>query len=384
MKERKQTTKYLLPVVFAVFLAVVLTLGILLMRNSLMKLTTEERSNQLKEMVTQIRANLDSGLHTHWNLMAGLINAAQENHFSNSRDVAENIAHMEKDFCTELYGCRVMFLDEQGTAYLSDGPVGIWYDISHLLDGEKRHTFVSETDTIDGSFLVFSQELDTPITLSEDHARFTHIVLLKDIRAVKQYYTTTTYGGSAATYIIKENGTLAYFDADDDDVIGARNIYKALEEAEYVQGRGFDIIKEQLRIAAGEPISIAHRAPLSPGCHAIEFRINAEDPAKGFMPCPGTITRFDVPGGPGVRVDTHIRAGYKVPPTYDSLLAKLIVWGDTRAEAVARGKRALSEFVIEGVATTIPFHQAVLENEVFLSGEVYTDFIETQMNGGTL
>ena len=116
MKERKQTTKYLLPVVFAVFLAVVLTLGILLMRNSLMKLTTEERSNQLKEMVTQIRANLDSGLHTHWNLMAGLINAVQENHFSNSRDVAENIAHREKDFCTELYGCRVMFLDEQGTA----------------------------------------------------------------------------------------------------------------------------------------------------------------------------------------------------------------------------------------------------------------------------
>ena len=246
MKERKQTTKYLLPVVFAVFLAVVLTLGILFMRNSLMKLTTEERSNQLKEMVTQIQANLDSGLHTHWNLMAGLINAAQENHFGNSRGVAENIAHMEKDFCTELYGCRVMFLDEQGTAYLSDGPAGIWYDISHLLDGEKRHTFVSETDTIDGSFLVFSQELDTPITLSEDHVRFTHIVLLKDIRAVKQYYTTTTYGGSAATYIIKENGTLAYFDADDDDVIGARNIYKALEEAEYVQGRSFDMIKAQL------------------------------------------------------------------------------------------------------------------------------------------
>ena len=246
MKERKQTTKYLLPVVFAVFLAVVLTLGILLMRNSLMKLTTEERSNQLKEMVTQIRANLDSGLHTHWNLMAGLVNAAQGNHFKDSWDVAENIAHVENEFCTELYGCRVMLLDEQGTAYLSDGPAGIWYDISHLLDGEKRHTFVSETDTIDGSFLVFSQELDTPITLSEDHARFTHIVLLKDIRAVKQYYTTTTYGGSAATYIIKENGTLAYFDADDDDVIGARNIYKALEEAEYVQGRSFDMVKEQL------------------------------------------------------------------------------------------------------------------------------------------
>ncbi|MBS7315094.1 MAG: response regulator [Clostridiaceae bacterium] len=246
MKERKQTTKYLLPVAFAMILVVVLTFGILFMRDSLMKLTIEERSNQLEEMVTQIRANLDSGLQTHWNLVAGLNNAVQGNHFKNSQDVSDNIAHMENDFCTDLYGCRVMLLDEQGTAYLSDGPAGIWYDINHLLDGEKRHTFVSETDTIDGSFLVFSQELDSPITMGEDHVRFTHIVLLKDIQTVKQYYTTTTYGGSAATYVIKKNGTLAYFDADEDDVIGARNIYKALEEAEYVQGRSFDTIKEQL------------------------------------------------------------------------------------------------------------------------------------------
>ena len=246
MKERKQTTKYLLPAVFAMILVVVLASGILFMRNSLMKLTIEERSSQLEEMVTQIQANLDSGLHTHWNLVAGLNNAVQGNHFKNSQDVSDSIAHMENDFCTDLYGCRVMLLDEQGTAYLSDGPAGIWYDISHLLDGEKRHTFVSETDTIDGSFLVFSQELDSAITMGEDHVRFTHIVLLKDIQTVKQYYTTTTYGGSAATYVIKKNGTLAYFDADDDDVIGARNIYKALEEAEYVQGRSFDMIKEQL------------------------------------------------------------------------------------------------------------------------------------------
>lgn len=147
---------------------------------------------------------------------------------------------------------------------------------------------------------------------------------------------------------------------------------------------GVDIIKEQLLIASGEPMSCAGLAPLSPKCHAIEFRINAEDPAHGFRPCPGTITKFDMPGGPGVRVDTHLRAGDKIPPTYDSLMAKLIVWGDTRDEAIARGKRALSEFVIEGVATTIPFHLAVLENEAFKAGKVYTDFIEAEMNGGTL
>ena len=246
MQERKHTTKYLLPVALAIILVISLGLGVRYLRSQLMKLTIAERSSQLEEMVTQIQANLDSGLQTHWNLVAGLNNAAQGNHFKDSQDVSDSIAHMENDFCTDLYGCRVMLLDEQGTAYLSDGPAGIWYDISHLLDGGKRHTFVSETDTIDGSFLVFSQELDFPITMGEDHVRFTHIVLLKDIQTVKQYYTTTTYGGKAATYIIKKNGTLAYFDADSDDVIGARNIYKALEEAEYVQGRSFDIIKEQL------------------------------------------------------------------------------------------------------------------------------------------
>ncbi len=246
MQKRKQKTKYLLPIAFAMILVISLVLGIAFMRNSLMKLTIEERSNQLEEMVTQIQANLESGLQTHWNLAAGLNNAAQGNHFKNSQDVSDNIAHMENDFCTDLYGCRVMLLDEQGTAYLSDGTAGIWYDISHLLDSKKRHTFVSETDNIDGSFLVFSQELDAPITMGENNVRFTHVALLKDIQTVKQYYTTTTYGGSAATYIIKKNGTLAYFDADNDDVIGARNIYKALEEAEYVQGQSFDTVKEQL------------------------------------------------------------------------------------------------------------------------------------------
>lgn len=140
-----------------------------------------------------------------------------------------------------------------------------------------------------------------------------------------------------------------------------------------------DIIKEQLRIAANEPISIADRAPLSPLAHAIEFRINAEDPDANFRPCPGTVTRFDLPGGPGVRVDTHVRAGSVIPPTYDSLIAKLIVWGSTREEAIARGKRALDEFVVEGIATTIPFQRKVLENESFIKGLVYTDFIETEM-----
>ena len=245
MRERKSKTNYLLPVALVLILILSLVWGISYMRSALMKLTIDERSYQLEEMVTQIRANLNSGLQTHWNLVSGLNNAVQGNHYETS-DVCESIAHLENDFCTELYGCRVMLLDEQGTAYLSDGPAGIWYDVNHLIDGKKRHTFVSETDNIDGSFLVFSQELDVPITMGKDQSRFTHIVLLKDIQTVKQYYTTTTYGGSAATYIIKSNGTLAYFDADEDDVIGARNVYKALREAEYVQEQSFDTVKGNL------------------------------------------------------------------------------------------------------------------------------------------
>ncbi len=143
---------------------------------------------------------------------------------------------------------------------------------------------------------------------------------------------------------------------------------------------GVDIVKEQLRIASGEPMTCISKAPMSPRCHAIEFRINAEDPAHDFRPCPGTVTRFDLPGGPGVRVDAFVRAGSKIPSTYDSLVAKLIVWGDTRDEALARARRALTEFNIEGIATTIPFHQKVLENEMFQRGTVYTDFIETEFS----
>lgn len=142
---------------------------------------------------------------------------------------------------------------------------------------------------------------------------------------------------------------------------------------------GTDIIKEQLRIASGEPISCVERAPFTPFGHAMEFRINAEDPDNDFRPCPGTITKFDIPTGPGVRIESYISEGCRISPYYDSMVAKLIVWGIDREECIARGKRALSEFRIEGIKTTIPFHLEVLENQAFNEGRVYTDFIETEM-----
>jgi len=145
---------------------------------------------------------------------------------------------------------------------------------------------------------------------------------------------------------------------------------------------GVDIIKEQIRIAAGLPMKHANQEDIVLRGHAIEFRINAEDPAHNFRPSPGLVEVFNAPGGFGVRVDSHLFSGYRVPPTYDSLLAKLIVWGETREEAIARGHRALDEFIVTGVATTIPFHLQVVDNPAFRRGEVYTDFVETEMNLG--
>jgi acetyl-CoA carboxylase biotin carboxylase subunit len=139
---------------------------------------------------------------------------------------------------------------------------------------------------------------------------------------------------------------------------------------------GVDIIKEQIRIAAGEPMKHARQADVVLRGHAIEFRINAEDPLHNFRPHPGVVECFNPPGGFGVRVDSHLYGGYTVPQHYDSLLAKLVVWGETRAEAVARARRALDEFIIVGVPTTIPFHQFVVEEEHFARGEVYTDYVD--------
>jgi acetyl-CoA carboxylase biotin carboxylase subunit len=138
---------------------------------------------------------------------------------------------------------------------------------------------------------------------------------------------------------------------------------------------GIDIIKEQIRIAEGERLSVTQKDVELRG-HAIEFRINAENPLDNFKATGGTIDFFVAPGGPGVRVDTHIYSGYKVPTQYDSLLAKLIVWGRDREEAIARGKRALDELIIDGMPTSIPFHEWLLRDEDFLSGKADTGFVE--------
>jgi acetyl-CoA carboxylase, biotin carboxylase subunit len=138
---------------------------------------------------------------------------------------------------------------------------------------------------------------------------------------------------------------------------------------------GIDLIKEQIKIASGEKLSVKQEDVTFNGW-SIECRINAENPDKNFMPSPGTVEMYLPPGGLGVRVDSAVYPGYKIPPFYDSMVAKIITYGDTREEAIARMKRALSEFIIEGVHTTVPFHLRLLEHEKFVSGDFNTKFLE--------
>src|SRR5437868_3335394 len=146
---------------------------------------------------------------------------------------------------------------------------------------------------------------------------------------------------------------------------------------------GCDLVKEQIRIAAGEPLS-EHVAHATPRLHAIECRINAEDPAKDFQPTPGRIAFYYAPGGRGVRIDSHVYTGYTVPSYYDSLIAKIITVGATRINAIERMRRALDEYYVTGIKTTVPFHAAIMRNGEFRSGNYDTGFIERVMSSGKL
>ncbi len=140
----------------------------------------------------------------------------------------------------------------------------------------------------------------------------------------------------------------------------------------------FDLVQEQFRVAAGMGLSVSQEEVTVEG-HAIEVRVTAEDPDHDFRPSAGTISDVHWPGGPGIRVDSHVYSGYRIPPDYDSLIAKIIAWAPSRQEAIARMERALTETVIEGIKTTVPFHLKVLDNAFFRRGAVYTNFIARRM-----
>jgi acetyl-CoA carboxylase, biotin carboxylase subunit len=146
---------------------------------------------------------------------------------------------------------------------------------------------------------------------------------------------------------------------------------------------GIDLVATQIRIAAGEPLGFS-QADVSFRGHAIEFRINAEDPERDFRPSAGVVERYLPPGGPGVRMDSHLYSGYEIPPFYDSLLGKLIVWGPDRATAIARSRVALDELVVDGIVTNVPLHRALLSHSTFLDGEFTTNLLDRVGSGAFL
>jgi acetyl-CoA carboxylase biotin carboxylase subunit len=192
-----------------------------------------------------------------------------------------------------------------------------------------------------------------------------------DVR--EQLFEAATRGARAMDY--HSAGTMEFLVEGDEFFFMEMNTRIQVEHpvTEMVTGR--DLIKEQISVAAGEPLSFKQEEIQFTG-HAIECRVNAEDPRQDFMPCPGTVSFFHLPGGTGVRVDSHVYQGYQISPYYDSMIAKIICHGLDRPEAVARMRRALEECVIDGVETTLGFHQAIVRNPRFLAGDLTTRFLE--------
>ena len=241
----KEYRQYLVHGIFILSLITLLVLGGFYLRSFFMKQAEQERSSQLEEMSSQLRVNLHYNLETHWNLVASIKDYVNAQSFSSKEQAQQGIKEAEGIFHTELYGCRIMLLDAMGRGYTTDGEVGIWDDLKYLADGAVKHTFVTDTSNLKGTYLAFSHKLQSRSD-SKRGLRFTHMVLLKEISTIRKYYTTESYGGHAATYIINRNGTLAYYDADIEDILGVRNVFKALREGTYSGSKDFATMREQL------------------------------------------------------------------------------------------------------------------------------------------
>jgi len=180
-------------------------------------------------------------------------------------------------------------------------------------------------------------------------------------------------GAGTVEFLLDEDGSFYFLEM---------NTRIQVEHAVTEVTTGFDLVKEQIRVAAGEALAFPMNGSgdFNRRGHAIEFRVNAEDPDRNFIPGPGKITTFHPPGGPGIRIDTHVYTGYNVPPYYDSLIAKLIVSGATREEAILRAMHSLDQFIIEGIPTTLPFLRRIVETNAFQEGDINTSFVPRMLS----
>ncbi|MFH1025395.1 MAG: acetyl-CoA carboxylase biotin carboxylase subunit [Nitrospirota bacterium] len=233
-------------------------------------------------------------------------------------------------------------------------------EVQILADNKGNTIYLGERDcTIQRRHQKLIEESPSPISTTEKFKKRIGDLGVKAARAIKYRNAGTV------EFIVDPKGDMYFIEM---------NTRIQVEHPVTEAVTGIDIIKEQIKLAAGLPLEYRQNQ-IKPSGHAIECRINAEDPER-FIPSPGTITFLSLPGGPGVRVDTAIYNGYVIPSHYDSLIAKLIVYGKDRSEAIMKMKSALEEFIIEGVNTTIPFHKRVMNNPDFISGNFHTNFIE--------
>lgn len=231
-------------------------------------------------------------------------------------------------------------------------------EIQIIGDSNGRACHLSERDcSIQRRHQKLTEETPSPIVTQELREKMGQAAI-KGAEAIKYE------GAGTVEFLVDKHGDFYFMEM---------NTRIQVEHPITEEVTDFDLIKEQIKVAAGIPISGRNYYPQ---LHAIECRINAEDPSADFRPSPGKITNLHLPGGHGVRVDSHVYAGYVIPPFYDSMIAKLIVTGQTREEALVRMKRALSEMVIEGIKTTIPFHLKLMDDEKFKSGIFTTKFLE--------
>ena len=235
----KGISKYFKPGIISLVLFSLIFTGGFYVKEFFLGQVAQERSFQLKEMSKQIRTNLNHNIDANWIYLAAIKSSIKDDIYYNAAEARQAIRRLEKHFFTAELDCRLLLLDDMGVGYTSTGDIGIWNDIRFLADGADRHTFVSETRNIKGNYMAFVEKLEGAIT-NDTGLKLTHIVLLKDIKSMKKYYTTESYGGHAATYIINEKGNKAYLDTSHGDILGVRNIRKALREGVYAEKDGFN------------------------------------------------------------------------------------------------------------------------------------------------
>lgn len=284
------------------------------------------------------------------------------------------IVHNDRELRQSLHTAQ----SEAGTSFNNSGiyiekyieePRHVEFQILADMEGNVVH--LGERDcSIQRRHQKLVEESPCPFLSSKQRARMGKAA----VRAVR---AARYVGAGTIEFLVDKEGNFYFIEA---------NTRIQVEHPVTEMVTGIDVVKEQIRIAAGEKLSYS-QGDISTVGHAIEFRINAENPDDNFKPMAGKVELYNPPGGPGIRVDSHVYSGYTIPPFYDSLLAKLITWGRTRDEAISKARGALREFVITGrstslrtsLKTTISFHQRVVENAAFVQGEVFTDFVERHM-----